>query len=164
VTPGQTANYSVTLAPVLGFDQPVKLTCGGTPVGSACTLTPGSMAGSGTVNVAVVTAGSMGAFTQSSNGLWKGLGSLEFAVFALFGMGLLAAFMREPRRWRPQLSYLVTLPCLLLVAVILSCGGGGSGASGGGTPTGTYTLTVTGTFASGGVTLSHNTQFTLVVQ
>lgn len=58
----------------------------------------------------------------------------------------------------------MALLCLLSVGGIVSCGGGGGENGGGGTPTGTYTLTVTGKFTSGGVTLTHNTEFTLVVK
>ena len=48
--------------------------------------------------------------------------------------------------------------------VMAGCGGNSSSTGGGGTPANTYTLTVTGTFASGSANLTHSTNLTMVVQ
>jgi hypothetical protein len=59
----------------------------------------------------------------------------------------------------------LAVTCLLLLATVLSsCGGGGGYHGGGGTPAGTYTLTITGTFASASTTLTRVAKLTLVVQ
>jgi hypothetical protein len=42
--------------------------------------------------------------------------------------------------------------------------GGSSSAGGGSTPANTYTLTVTGTYASGSGNIAHSTNLTMVVQ
>jgi hypothetical protein len=58
------------------------------------------------------------------------------------------------------------LASLVLMLLWAACGGGGGGGGGGGnpgTPIGTYTLTVTGTVATGSGNLSHNLTFTLKV-
>ena len=60
VTPGQTANYALTLSPLSGFSQTVQLSCSGGPPQSTCTVTPSSVTltgtGSATAKVEVVTA------------------------------------------------------------------------------------------------------------
>ena len=54
---------------------------------------------------------------------------------------------------------------LLGIACLVTAGcGGNSSSGGGGTPASTYTLTVTGTVASGSANLTHSTNLTLVVQ
>jgi hypothetical protein len=52
------------------------------------------------------------------------------------------------------------------IVCFMMAGGGGNGSStgGGSTPANTYTLTVTGTFASGSANLTHSTNLTMVVQ
>jgi len=70
------------------------------------------------------------------------------------------------RRHRARLFYGLLFLCLVSVGITMpACGGGGtSSATTGGTPAGTYDLTVTGQFTSGVTTLTHATQFSLVVQ
>jgi hypothetical protein len=88
--------------------------------------------------------------------------SLQLLALAML-TGLLM-WHRNPRsRWILASSFTI----LLGVAMAMTaCGGGGSTTSplGGGTPAGSYTITVTGTAASGATTLTHNTKLTLVVQ
>src|SRR6202035_4404061 len=59
VSPGQTANFSVAVAPVGGFNQTVALACSGTPALSACAVSPNSVALNGstpaTVTVTITT-------------------------------------------------------------------------------------------------------------
>jgi hypothetical protein len=90
---------------------------------------------------------------------------------AMFGgvLGFLAmpGTVNAQRRRRTQ--FLGGLFMFSLVSVVLmmpACGGGSGGGSsgGGGTPTGTYNVTVTGTFATGSTKLTRSTNFTLVVQ
>ena len=62
ISAGQTANYSISVAPAGGFAQSVALTCSGGPVGSSCSLSPSTVALGGTaaqtVKVSVTTVAS----------------------------------------------------------------------------------------------------------
>jgi hypothetical protein len=92
-------------------------------------------------------------------------------LLAMFGaLGFLAMPRCVTARCKRRAQFLGGLFVLCLVSVVLfmpACGGGSGGggsSGGGGTPTGTYNVTVTGTFSSGSAKLSHSTTFTLVVQ
>jgi hypothetical protein len=115
----------------------------------------------------VVTAGSSAALKQSLRS-----SQTELALFvAMLGgvLGLLAipgvADAQRKRHIR-LLSGLLILGLVSIVLTVSSGGGSGGGGSsgGGGTPTGSYGLTVTGTFSSGSTKLTHSTNFTLLVQ
>jgi hypothetical protein len=170
VTPGQAANYSISVNPTVGFTQMVSLSCSGEPAQSTCTVTPSSttLNGSATVNVAVVTTGATAGMTQPAGGPSA---NNPFGLWAVFsgtlGLTLLTGMTRFRREGRPQARFGLTLLCLLFFGMGMSaCGGGSSGSLGGsgGTPAGTYGLTVTGTYTSGSITLTHNTKLILVVQ
>jgi hypothetical protein len=172
VTPGQAANYSVSVNPTVGFSQTVALTCSGAPAQSTCAVTPASVtlnsSTSGSVNVAVVTSGATAGMTQPSGGPSTKHPLGIWAVFSgTLGLALLMSTVRCPRDMRPHLRYGLAFLCLLSFGMGMSaCGGGSSGnpGGGGGTPAGTYALTVTGTYTAGSTTLTHNTKLTLVVQ
>jgi hypothetical protein len=173
VTPGQAANYAVSVSPVNGFNQAVQLSCSGAPAQATCTVTPASVTlnGSGDVaaNVAVVTTGATAGLTQHYDvpptGNWIGSLLVTFGGIALIFLASLMGWRRE--RSLPWIRRPAFLCMLALVFAITGCGGGGNpgGGSGtAGTPTGSYALTVTGTFKSGSTTLTHAVKMTLVVQ
>ena len=56
VSAGQSANYSLTLAPQSGFSQTVNLACTGAPSESTCTLTPSTVTLNGTASATVAVA------------------------------------------------------------------------------------------------------------
>jgi hypothetical protein len=88
------------------------------------------------------------------------------ALTGLPGLAVLGG-MGLPSKWKVQTKCGFALLCVLsLVLAWSACGGSGSGGSGSGgsTPTGTYNLTVTGTFTSVSTALTHAAKFTLVVQ
>jgi large repetitive protein len=171
ISPGQTATYSVNVAPSGGFNQTVSLGCSGAPAQSTCSVSPSSIKLSGTsssaVMVTVTTAGSamgtvepLGAPPSGKFGLWAALaGTLGLAM-----LGSLGGLRREVRRRLVPCG--LAFLCLFCFGIVTSaCGGGSSSNSGGGgTQAGSYTLTVTGTFTSGSTTLSQTTKLTLVVQ
>jgi FG-GAP-like repeat len=165
VTPGETANYTVTISPIDGFDQKIALSCSGAPPQSTCTISPSSVTLNGSANatasVAVVTAGPSATLRHRRGG---GHFALWFAFPGLSGVVILAGLSRRSRRHGRQWRKLFALLGLLVLVITWpACGGGGGSGSGTGTPAGTYTVTVTGTFTSGSATLTHSTKLTLVV-
>jgi hypothetical protein len=91
--------------------------------------------------------------------LGAGRGLPLLGLVSLAGLAMLIA--RRRRVW------LALSMSLLLVLVWVACGGGGFmlTSSGSGTPAGTYTLTITGSYAasSGEAALTHGTTVTLTV-
>jgi hypothetical protein len=176
VSPGGTANYTLSVVAVGGFDQNVTFTCAGAPSEAACTVSPSSLTpSSSSTNLTVqvtTTAPSVGAPrpnprppicpVQSSPWL---LWTAALAALGSLGRAARGCVQLELARSR---AGLVTLAALLLfVGAIAACGGGGSTTlfhSNPGTPPGSYTLTVTGTWASGSTNLSHSVILTLQVQ
>jgi hypothetical protein len=169
VTPGQSASYTISIAPGGGFQQTVTLSCSGAPAQSTCSVSPSSITLGGisatTATVTVTTAASAsltpptgGPATDHPFGVW--------VVFSgTLGLALLLGMTRYRRKWDQQLLCGLSLLCLLSVGIGMSaCGGGGNSNTGAGTPTGTYALTVTGSYTAGSTTLTQTTKLTLVVQ
>jgi hypothetical protein len=165
VSAGQTANYSLTMAPQGGFNQAVNLTCSGAPSLATCTLTPNSVTLNGKTSTAVTvavstTAGSLAPPRERvlPPGL-KGLGRM-FWLYALLGLASVVALAGARRR---RAAYLAGAG-LLLVMLWGACGGG-QAVHTPGTPPGTYTVDVTRTVTSTAPssTLTHDFKFTLTV-
>jgi hypothetical protein len=165
VSPGQTATYALTVAPLGGLNQTVSLTCGRAPSLSTCTVTPNAVTLNGTtpapVTVSVSTmAGSMAPpfgkihpprITGFERILWL------YALLMLAGLGVLAG----PGKCRP--AYWVVGVCLMMMLFWSACGGGGGGTAmqTPGTPAGTYTLSVNATVTS--ATTSNNLTHSLTL-
>jgi hypothetical protein len=173
ITAGQAANYSASVSPQFGFNQPVSLNCSGAPLHSACTVTPSSVTLDGThsvqVNVAVVTTADSVAMAQP---VTRPQARFALALMLLGGcMGFLVipGTPRCRHKIRNQILGAILFLCLFAMTVAApACSGGssgtGGGGSGGGTPSGTYNLAVSGTYSSGSAKLTNNTSFTLIVQ
>jgi hypothetical protein len=172
VAPGQAANYAVSVGPVDGFNQAVALACSGAPPQSTCTITPSSVTLDGvhaaSANIAVVTAGSSAALNPPLGGSSTKLAVLLAMLGGVLGFLAMPGRGNAQRKRRTQFLGGPFMLCLVSVVLLIPACGGGSGGGGsngsGGTPSGTYALTVTGTFSSGSARLTHNTSFTLVVQ
>jgi hypothetical protein len=172
VAPGQAANYSISVGPVDGFNRAVALACSGVPPRSTCTITPSSITIDGvhaaSANIAVVTAGSSATLNPPLGGSSTKLAVVLAMLGGVLGFLTTAGRVNGQRKRRTQFLGGLFMLCLVSVVLIMpACGGGsgGGGSTGGdGTPTGTYNVTVTGTFSSGSTKLTHNTSFTLVVQ
>jgi VCBS repeat-containing protein len=185
VTAGQTANYSLTVAPEGGLNQTVSLTCSGAPSLATCTLSPGSVTLNGTASATVtvqmtttaaslappwgrvvppslVGVGARHPVAQSLRAAGHGVPVLGFWLCALLGLASVGALAGARKR---RAAYLLGA-CLLLVMFWSACGGGAQVVHTPGTPAGTYTLDVKGTVTSTApsATLTHDFKFTLTVE
>ena len=166
VTPGSTATYTIAVNPIAGFNQTVALSCSGAPTGSTCSLSPSSIALSGStpasVTVSVTTMGSSANATQPRSPHDTQI-PIFFAICGLPGLLLWGGRRSAPGSGKTTAIYGAALLGIVCF-VMAGCGGNSSSTGGGGTPANTYTLTVTGTFASGSANLTHSTNLTMVVQ
>lgn len=166
VVPGQTAIFTVDLAAVNEFAPTVSLSCSGEPAQATCTVSPSMVTPTGSTPVhAQVTVTTMRAFLQPPFG-----NSNENRMAGLVGLAGIAGFAAlvvVPGRRRVKLGQrlcgLIFLLCILATLTILPSCGGTAGSDPPSTATGTYPLTVTGTFQSGGTTITEKVSFNLVV-
>ncbi|HUI42984.1 MAG TPA: choice-of-anchor D domain-containing protein [Terriglobia bacterium] len=166
VNPGVTANYTVTLKPVGGFDETVQVSCSGAPSESKCTPTPASptLDGSSSTSVAVAVTTTAPSAAPPARRMapppapsGKPLGTPALWLAALGLLGALS-LVRRRRPW--ALLAVAGLSVMLWASCGSSSSSGGGGGKSGGTPPGNYTLTIT---AIGG-NQTHTTMVTLTVQ
>ena len=171
VSPGQSATYTIALAPSGGFNQSVTFSCTGNPALTTCAVSPTPVALNGTasanVTVKITTTAPSSGFVlpfgidapQRMNG-----SRLFWLVLLAFMMivSLIVGRRNQRLRWAP----LAALTVVWMAMTLTSCGGGGAGNGGGGgnpgTLAGTYTITVSASSGSGSPT--HSTVLTLIVQ
>jgi hypothetical protein len=144
----------------------VALSCSGAPAGSTCSLSPSSIALSGStpasVTVSVTTAGNSAAAAQPQGPHGTQV-PIFFAICGLPGLLLLGRGRFALCRGKTAAIYGAALLGVVCF-VMAGCGGNSSSTGGGSTPANTYTLTVTGTFASGSANIIHSTNLTMVVR
>ncbi len=147
-----TYNFNIDATPTGGsFTTPVALTCSGLPGKSSCSFSPASLSAAGAITMTIATTASSSTIqgSQSAAVPHRSTGVLA-ATLAFPGlMFLLPGIVSRSRRKRLVL-YLGTM---LIVGAILgmsACGGSKSftPAPVPGTPSGTYTVTITGTSGS----------------
>lgn len=160
ISPGGTATYQLAVAPAGGFKETVSFACTGAPAGFVCSV-PGQVTlnGSSTTTVTVTVSGGGLArltrpvgFTPVSRRIASWL-----AFSSLPGLLILVGAGTGRRRIHRIVCGLACLCLLALTILWTGCGGRGGSA-------GSYSVTVTGSFTSGGTTLTHDTVLTLVVQ
>ncbi len=177
ITAGQTGTYSLTVIPEGGFNQTVSLACSGAPSAATCSVSPSFAMLDGTnpatITVSVTTTAPSLAMRRPRSGP-ANWGDLRIAhltwpwVLALIAIFVVSDLRRAQRRV-PFLPRFALGLVILLAGAWVACGGSagtGGGSTGGGnagTPSGTYTLTVTGTHPSSSTTLTHNITLTLTV-
>jgi uncharacterized repeat protein (TIGR03803 family) len=163
VSPGATANYSVNVVPLGGFNQTVTLACAGAPSLATCSLSPASAMLDGTdavpVTVSVTTTAATLIVPLLPN---SPIGPRALGLFATLILGCISTFWLAASRRKTRAARIACLALIALtVPIWISCGSGGSSPHQGspGTPSGTYTLTVTATSGN----LTHSTVLTLTV-
>jgi hypothetical protein len=162
VTAGQPATYQLSAASNGGFAGNVSLSCGNVPPKSTCSVNPANVTltsnGNATFAVSVTTMAN--SFITYDRRIWPSLRSGP-RTGLLYGLALLALVLAVlSRTTQPRLALAGGAVLMLLFA---GCGGGnGSTVSptNNGTPTGTYTISVSG--SAQGTTQAMN--LTLVVQ
>jgi Abnormal spindle-like microcephaly-assoc'd, ASPM-SPD-2-Hydin len=172
VTAGQSATFTLDVTPLGGFNQAVNLACNGAPQAGSCTVSRssvtlnGSSASTATITVTTTAHSVLG--PQPGTGtrwifptllermeLTKMLGLM--ATLAI----LLTLLLGKRRPARLALGFAM----LFLVVLGSGCAGlvKGSSAQPTGTPAGNYTLTVTGSSATGSGALTHSSTLILTV-
>jgi hypothetical protein len=162
VTAGQSATYTVTLAPQHGsFDAAVTFICAGLPSKCTAAFSPASATpGAASVTTTLTLTTKAAASTNASLLGTIGYGPPALGFFALVLTLLLASAVRRriPRRVSRRCLAVCALICLVIL--IGSCGsGGGDNDTYTGTPKGTHQISVQGT--AGNMTVP--TVITLVV-
>ncbi len=171
VSPGQTAQYSLSLTASGGFNQSVSFTCAGAPAEASCSVSPSS-ATPGNSAAELMVSVSTAAPSQTGSLRWRGMWPAVVLLLVMLGTVArpptrkshpLKSRSAHPLRggWR---SLVVLGAVALAVAGWAGCGGGTSArVTNPGTPTGSYTLTVTGSSSYNSATLTHSVTLQLVV-
>ena len=152
ITPGQKAQYQLTLVSGTAQSQNASLSCSGAPPLSTCTVSPTSLTLGGTttanVTVTVQTTGPNSALTapvlpNRSRPVLPAAGWQLAALAMLIAGVLLSGASHKPRS--------AALGLLFSLLILLAACGGNSGASSGtqGTPPATYTIVVTAQSSAG---------------
>ena len=138
---GDTANYTVSVAPDPLYTSSITVSCSNLPTGASCRLTPSSIslqtpsAGSATLAITTtarpVTTGAASFLTRSFYAMW-----LAIPGFFLVGVG--------GDRRRRRIAGILTLCALITMLVIVpACSHSTQQTPVSGTPAGSYTITVT---------------------
>ena len=150
---GEAATVKVSVTSLLGFNQPLALTCSGLPANATCSFSPASLPnGQGTANLVIQTAAP---HQVAAAGIVSGSATMLGALTLLLLPG-----------WRRRRRFLAGLSALLL-AVGVAMGMAGCGSVSpitGGTPPGTYQVAVTATTTGTGTTLAHSAVVVLTVK
>ncbi len=162
VAPGASATSTVTATPINGYAGTVNLTCAVTGGGSpapTCSLNPTS-GNSSSLTVTAVK-GAVAQLDRPSNMLY----AMWLPVVGLSLIGM--RFSTADSRRRKLLGFLLLGLVMGMLFFLPACGGGGNSGGGGGsctgcTPSGSYTVTVTGT-DSVTTSLTHSAALTLNV-
>jgi Bacterial Ig-like domain (group 3)/FG-GAP-like repeat len=151
VSAGSAANYPLTLTGVAGFTGNVTFSCSGLPALATCnapTLTVGASTATETVTVNTTAATTAQGITP------------EGITYACLLLGCVSLYGLKRRR---HLWAVLPLFLLSLTWGPVACGGS-SKHTVPGTPSGTSTITITATTTQNGVTVTHASTATLIVQ
>ena len=152
VTAGSTASYPLTVTPQAGFTGEVSFSCSGLPSLATCTapaLTVGASAARETITISTTAA------TTAANRMPEGAGwaCVLVGCFSLCGLRLKNG---TSAKW-------LSMVLLTLMFGAMGCGGSAKRTVPG-TPSGTSTITITAAATQNGVTVTHASTATLIVQ
>lgn len=166
---GVAANATITVASTGGFAGSVQLACSVSPApakGPTCSLNPASvtLTANGSPQTSTLSLATTASAAKLDNPLDGHRGLFFAMILPVFGITLVVGSGSADAR-RKRLFGLFLLSVLLMSFILMpacsssstTVGGGGSG----GTPTGTYTITVTGT--SGGIQATGSPALTLTI-
>ena len=171
VSPGSSAQYTITVTPSNGYNGTVTFTCPSTlPTKTTCSFSPTSVSPSnGSYATTTLTLGTTAATASLALPVRPGSKSTSPMVLASLGgfgvFGLVLAGIGTKRNRR----HMAVLGIVLLVTMFTFIGCGGSSSNSGtnpsvpGTPAGNYTVTLTAT-GSGASAPTHTMNVTLIVQ
>lgn len=169
VNPGTSAQYTINVTPINGYNGTVTFACGTLPATVTCaSFNPTSVTPSGSTAVSttltITTAAATASFVTPARPnskpiaptLWASLSAL-----GLFGLVLAGSGGKRNRR----MAILLGITLLVMTFTLFGCGGGSSSATttNPGTPAGSYTIAVTAT-GTGTGSPTHSMNITLVVQ
>ncbi len=164
VTAGQTASFSLAIAPTGSFTGTVTFTCAITPVvtpAPTCMLSSSSVQISGTgTQTVTVTVGTTAAGAAAAVPPMSFPPGAMLLTWSLMFVGTLLGSTWLWVRSGKRLPALAAPVILLALASLVSCSSGSSSSAASGTPAGTYAATVTATSGS----VSNNMAFQVVVQ
>ncbi len=160
LSPGASASSSVNVAATGGFNGSVALSCAVQPFlasGPKCSIRPGSVSAGKTATLTVSTSAPASAMLAADIDGQRGMLGVVLAGFLAGALGF-GARQTTLGRLTAMLACLVISTSMIFQA---GCGGGNGGS--GGTSAGAYTVTVTGTSQTPGISLQ-TTQLTVTVQ
>jgi uncharacterized protein len=167
VSSGQSASYSLTIAPQNGFTGTVSFSCTGLPLNASCAVNPssatfGTMPATVTVTIAtqMSTAGVATPVMSGPSFSVRKPDGLTLLAFTGTTAMVMAAYLwmaslvgRKLRTIRVIGTVAMTTLALIGLATLVSCGGGsGGGGSTAKTPAGTYTVNFVATSGAGTAT------------
>ena len=165
VAAGNSANLTVTVNPLFGYNAQVTLACSGLPAAATCTASPSTLTPSGVGSVtSTLTISTTRRSSVPPGGQPRPRGPglpLRPEVWLMSALALFGLWSLVARKNRLQWATVALALTMLLLVGLAACGGGGTGyVDPTGTPAGTYKVTVSG--SSGGLT--HSATVTLTVQ
>jgi VCBS repeat-containing protein len=167
VTAGQSATYTLSVTPVGGFNQQVALSCTGAPSEATCSVSPSSVTldGAGVAKPTVMVSTTAASLATRGRRLVppRTAPDVPWGAWPLL-LAVLSSFASwRGRRVRFRLAGLAA--AMFLILGWAACGGGGSSTTttNSGTPTGTYKLTLTGTYSGSSGNMTQTTTASLTV-
>ena len=162
---GNSANLTVTVNPLFGYNAQVTLACSGLPAAATCTASPSTLTpngGSSVTSTLTISTTRRTSVPPGGQPRPRGPGlPLRPEVWLMSALALFGLWSLVARKNRLRWAAAALALTMLLLMGLAACGGGGTGyVDPTGTPAGTYKVTVSG--SSGGLT--HSATVTLTVQ
>jgi len=152
VSPGGSSTATITVTPANGYTGNVTLSCSISPVVTGTNAPTCSLGSTSPVSVTNGAATATLTFTTvgTSAAMFRPSGMFYAVFLPIWGLALLGLCVGSGRsRGKMLVSFPALWVLLAGVLVISSCGGGQGSRGNSGTPVGNYTVTITGTDASG---------------